>query len=163
MTKREIIAKIDHLKALGILTERFFNAGGKGGQHQNRTSNAVELVGRCNVKVGDGTPFEIEVRATSATERSQLSNRVKACGVLMSRLKARIDELQKDDRIGTAGFGGGRHIRTYNAARGVVKDHISGEERPYREVMAGSRAFGELIDARRVKIRQGLDKEKGAN
>lgn len=55
-----------------------FRAGGKGGQHQNRTESGVRLV---HLPTG--------VRATSRNERSQHRNKVLALGRLRRKLEKR--------------------------------------------------------------------------
>lgn len=79
------------LAELGIkpedLVERFIRAQGKGGQHVNKTSTAVQL---SHAQSG------LEVRAEG--ERSQLRNRIRAREILIEKIKEKIEKDANDAR-----------------------------------------------------------------
>lgn len=111
---------------------RPFNSGGKGGQHSNKTLNAME----CSVVLPDGRT----IKATSTCFRSQHQNRKAAQKVLLSRIREALKPERERPDIS-------ERVRTYHAVDNRVVDHASGERRSYREVLEGD-AFGDLIDAR---------------
>jgi len=115
---------------------RPYNSGGKGGQHSNRTLNAIEA----SVTLPDGR----SIRATSSTFKCQHRNKKMAQKILA----ARIVDAMKPERVRPDTT---ERIRTYNACRNDVVDHASGEHRSYKDVMDGD-AFAELVEARRKVI-----------
>ena len=116
---------------------RPFNSGGKGGQHGNRSLNAME----CTVKLPDGRI----IKAVSTTSKCQHTNRKRAQKVLAARV---ISALQ---RVRERGFAAIERVRTYHAVDNRVTDHASGLKRSYRDVMDGD-GFGELVKARREAL-----------
>jgi protein subunit release factor A len=127
------------------ITYRPFNSGGKGGQHANKTMNAVE----CTVTLPDGRI----IRATSQTSKSQHMNKKLAEKVLASRVRVAYAPIK------TRGIGGLERTRTYNAMDDRVIDHASGLRRSYREVLKGGDAFADLVDARReaMELKKALE------
>ena len=113
---------------------RPFNSGGKGGQHSNKTLNAIEVT----ATLPDGRV----VQATSQTSKSQHRNKRLALQVLVGRIREAVA------RPKTRGRDDVGRIRTYHAVRNDVVDHASGVHRSYRDVVEGD-ALGDLIDARR--------------
>ncbi len=112
---------------------RPFNSGGKGGQHGNKTLNAIEAT----VRLPDGRL----IKATSQTSKSQHVNKKLA----QNTLACRVIEAMKPARERPFLT---ERVRTYHAVRNDVIDHASGEHRSYRDVVDG-KAFGELVAARR--------------
>ena len=107
-----------------------FRAGGKGGQHQNATDSGVRI-----------THIETGLSAVSREFKSQRQNK----GAAFRRLAALLVKhfSPKNDR---ARYGNKQTIRTYHAARGVVKDHASGFVQPYGHVV--EKDIGDMVDAR---------------
>lgn len=112
---------------------RPYNSGGKGGQHSNKTLNAIEAT----VILPDGRL----IKANSSTSKSQHINKKLAQKVLVSRVRAAVVPPRVRPDLS-------ERVRTYNACRDDVVDHASGEHRSYKSVMDGN-AFEELVNARR--------------
>lgn len=116
------------------ITHRPYNAGGPGGQHQNKTLSAMEV----SVTLPDGRV----IRAKSSTLRSQYANKRRAEKVLMARVRVALEPVHEDRRSA-------ERVRTYHAVDNRVVDHASGERRSYTSVMDGD-GFEQLVDARRA-------------
>jgi protein subunit release factor A len=112
---------------------RAFNSGGKGGQHGNRSMNAIQAW----VDLPDGR----RISATS-TMKSQHTSRKMARALLLTRVKAAFDK-QKPRVVG------GERVRTYHEADNRVTDHASGLVVPFRSL---DKRFGDLIRARHEKV-----------
>jgi len=112
---------------------RPYNSGGKGGQHSNKTLNAIEAT----VKLPDGRL----IKANSLCFKSQYQNKKAAEKVLLSRVREALKPIH--ERPDTS-----EQVRTYNKCRNEVIDHASGERRRYKDVMEGKDAFGDLVNAR---------------
>jgi len=120
-----------------LLSCRTYNSGGPGGQHQNRTENAVELIAEWNI---DDRPF---CAKASASLKSQHQSRAAALRVLVGKLHAEIARRRAAAQQGAAlvGFGGageGR-VRTYHEPDNRVVD-TSG----FRVDFAGTVGKGDL-------------------
>ena len=115
---------------------RPYNSGGKGGQHSNRSLNAVEV----SVTLPDGR----RIVASSGSHKSQFRNKAVAEKALLKKIHIAL--MPKVERRTTM-----ERVRTYHEPRNEVVDHASGERRAYVEVMDDD-AFGELVDARRKAI-----------
>lgn len=119
-----------------------FCAGGKGGQHQNKTETGIRIVHRPSGAVGE-----------SRETRSQLTNK-RAAFTRMAQSKkfqdwakqqAGVVEVQKNTR-GQSGYGA-RYLRTYDFMDRTVKDHDTGHTRfDIENVMNGS--IDSFIEAR---------------
>ncbi len=113
------------------LVERFVRGSGAGGQHKNKTSNAVALT---------HTPTGLSVRVDSG--RSQHFNRVAALELLRAKLAARARTRDQSTREATrrklAGSGmRGDKIRTIQVRNDVVVDHVRGTRMSYRRYARG--------------------------
>lgn len=115
------------------ITYRPFNSGGHGGQHSNKTLNAME----CKVTLPDGRV----IKASSTIHKCQHRNRKLAEKILLSRVRSAMKPARVRPDLS-------ERVRTYHAVDNRVVDHASGERRSYVEVMEG-RGFDELVDARR--------------
>lgn len=122
------------------ITYRAFNSGGKGGQHGNRSMNAIEA----SVELPDGTTL----RATSKTCKSQHANKKLAT----AQLAAKVREYYRDepDRGETAGFGAQGRIRTYHQPGDRVVDE-AGPTFTWNHTV-GKGDLSEVIDARRMEL-----------
>jgi len=98
---------------------RFYNSGGPGGQHSNRTENAVEV-----------THIPTGIKANGAL-KSQHRSRKAALKVLRSRLYAHYKALGAKERY-AAGF---ERVRTYHEPNDRVVDHRTGKTWSYRRTV----------------------------
>lgn len=138
---------VAQLRAAGILVSRRpFNSGGNGGQHGNRTFNAVELIAEWTV---DGRPLRV---SATAGLKSQHVSLAAALRILFSKRDAALRELARPDRGTTQGFGGAgqERVRTYHALDNRVVDS-SGVRASYRETV-GREDLSTLIDGRRERL-----------
>lgn len=97
-----------------------YRAGGKGGQHVNKTESAVRIL---HIPTG--------VMVAIQDERSQHKNRVKAMRILRAKLFEAAEQQKKKEadalRKGLIGTGDrGDRIRTYNFPQNRVTDHRVG-------------------------------------
>jgi peptide chain release factor 1 len=117
-----------------------FRSGGNGGQSVNTTDSAVRI-----------THLPTGTVVTCQDEKSQLKNKLKAMGVLRSRLLAvKMEEEQKqlsDQRLSQIGTGDrSEKIRTYNFPQDRITDHrIGRSEHGLPGYMTGS--IGGMIEA----------------
>jgi len=117
-----------------------FRSGGNGGQSVNTTDSAVRIT-----HIPTGTVV------TCQDEKSQLKNKLKAMGVLRSRLlAAKLEEEQKqlsDQRLSQIGTGDrSEKIRTYNFPQDRITDHrIGRSEHGLPGYMTGN--IGGMIEA----------------
>lgn len=109
---------------------RRYNSGGKGGQHQNRSENAVEAW----VEI-DG------VRISARSElKSQHRNKKLASALLLCRVRDHLS-LGNRERFSAPQ----ERVRTYHEPDNRVIDHASGLTVPYKSL---AKEFPALIDAR---------------
>ncbi len=117
-----------------------FRSGGNGGQSVNTTDSAVRI-----------THLPTGTVVTCQDEKSQLKNKLKAMGVLRSRLlAAKLEAEQKelsDQRLSQIGTGDrSEKIRTYNFPQDRITDHrIGRSEHGLPGYMTGS--IGNMIEA----------------
>jgi peptide chain release factor 1 len=121
-----------------------YRSGGNGGQSVNTTDSAVRI-----------THLPSGLVVTCQDEKSQLKNKLKAMGVLRSRLLAqKLENEQRDNRearlsqIGTGDRS--EKIRTYNFPQDRVTDHRIGRtQHGLPGFMIG--AIGDMIEALRTE------------
>ena len=115
---------------------RPFNSGGKGGQHSNKTLNAIEA----SVVLPDGR----KIKAQSTVYKCQHRNKKEAQKELVRRVRQAlaVPRVRPDTS---------ERVRTYHACRNEVLDHASGVKRRYDDVLSGD-AFADLVDARREAL-----------
>jgi len=118
------------------ISYRPFNSGGKGGQHSNKTLNAIEAT----VTLPDGRVL----RASSTRHKDQHRNKKAATEALVERVRAALKPQR--DRPDLS-----ERVRTYHQGRNEVVDHASGARRRYDDVLEGD-GFAALVDARREAL-----------
>lgn len=112
--------------------------GGPGGQHRNRVHTGVRI-----------THKPTGLTASCFSEKSQLQNRKTAfrllCAQLVERFKPGVE--QREPATET--------VRTYHGPDNRVKDHLTGEQRSYRNVVElADEMFDELVDGRAGAARE---------
>lgn len=112
-----------------------FASGGPGGQHQNKTQSGVRIT---HLPTG----LFSECRETRNQGENKKRAWKKLCDQLIRHVKV---STNRKKEIST------ETIRTYHEPDNRVKDHASGEIKPYKEVVFGD-AYGSLIEARRKAI-----------
>lgn len=112
---------------------RPFNSGGKGGQHSNKTLNAME----CSVRMPCGTL----IKASATRSKHQHMNKKAAEQDLAKKVR---EFLKKDKVRGT----NNEVIRTYHKVRNEVIDHKSRHRISYEQAVKKD-GFASLVDARR--------------
>ena len=96
-----------------------FRSGGKGGQHQNKTDSGVRI-----------THFDTGLSAESRSSRSQPKNRKTAFRKLAKLLVKHVLKQEQREKVIS-----NEVIRTYNAVDNRVKDHASGLQMSWKEVV----------------------------
>lgn len=121
---------------------RFYNSGGPGGQHRNRSASDVEMRLKPEAAAEIGIPA---VKAT-ASGRSQSRNLATARRVLRSRIAAEVKRLDAKGRFAA----GNDRVRNYHEPDNRVTDS-SGLRWPWRET-AGKGDLAPCIDGRRDAV-----------
>lgn len=108
-----------------------FRAGGKGGQKQNKTDSGVRI-----------THTDTRLSAESRSSRSQPENRKIAFRKLAKLLVDNVLKKEQREKVIS-----NEVIRTYNAVDNRVKDHMSGLQMSWKEVVEKPN-LGPMIEAR---------------
>lgn len=109
---------------------RAFNSGGKGGQHGNRSLNAIEV-----------THLPTGIQAT-ASAKSQHRNRATALQILKGRLLAHYQAEAAKERQRPSM----ERVRTYHEPEDRVVDHRTGQRWSYRGTVGRGR-IGGIVEA----------------
>ncbi len=136
-TSTVTVSVLPEERAVGVelderdLDWRVCRSGGKGGQHVNKTSSAVQLT---------HGPSGIQVRVESS--RSQHANRQTARALLSSKLLSQARDDRRQDRNDTrrAQVGSGMRAdkrRTIAIQRDSVVDHVTGRQLSWRSYRRG--------------------------
>lgn len=119
---------------------RAYNSGGKGGQHNNKTMNAIEA----SVVLPDGR--KISARSEM---KSQHQSKKYARAVLVGRVRQALEP--EAERGQTAGWGNAdQRVRTYHEPDDRVVD-TSGFQRSFKQTV-GKGEIGELLEERRRRV-----------
>lgn len=126
----------------GAFSYRAYNSGGPGGQHQNRTFNAIEakLSKEAAGKLG------IPVLSAVGTEKSQVQSRRLAVKRLKSRIVAAIKARDARDRYSA----GHERVRNYHEPDNRVTDS-TGLRWTWKSTV-GSKDLSDCIDGRRREM-----------
>jgi peptide chain release factor 1 len=106
-----------------------YRGTGPGGQHRNKTDSCVRI-----------THIATGLTARACTSRKQAQNKKTAFEKLAKLILAHVKEQHKTERYRSTVT-----VRTYHGADNRVKDHLSGLEQPYLEVLNNPT---EMIDSR---------------
>lgn len=113
-----------------------FRAGGKGGQHQNKTETGVRI-----------THIESGLSAECRETRSQAENKKRAFRKLVPLLVERYVDQENRDRYAA----GTDVIRSYHEPNDRVTDHDTGETFSFRFTV-GKGDLAPLIESRRAAL-----------
>ena len=127
------------------ITYRAFNSGGKGGQHGNRTMNAITA----SVALDDGRT----IQATSQSLKSQHANKRAATAILKQRVREALEGPPKE-RIRNA-----ETVRTYHEADNRVTDHRSQLKTPWKSI---DKDFARHVSERSAAFLMGKPYQRGA-
>jgi len=111
-----------------------FRAGGKGGQHQNKTDSGVRI-----------THIETGLSAECRDGRSQHDNKKKAFRKLAAKLVEYVKQVERQVDLERSN----EVVRTYHAVDNRVKDHATNKRSTYKAVVDGD-GLEEMITARRL-------------
>ena len=101
-----------------------FCAGGKGGQHQNKTETGVRVIHRASGAVGESR----ETRSQLTNKRAAFTRMARSLKFqLWVRRQAGVTDPDKPTRT-HRGYGA-RYLRTYDFMDRIVKDHDTGHIR----------------------------------
>ena len=116
-----------------------FRAGGKGGQHQNKTESGVRIT---DIKTG--------ISAESREHRHQPQNKSAAFNRLIDKL---IEHYQEEERQGKLSRlrAAREEVRVYKEAMSMAKDGVTGVQRDYQETLDG-----QLLDFIKARMLQDL-------
>jgi protein subunit release factor B len=114
-----------------------FRAGGKGGQHQNKTESGVRL-----------TDLKTGLSAESREHREQLQNKNAAFNKLINLLIEHYTKAELADKVARI-RAATEEIRVYKEAMHMVKDSATGHSADYRDTLNGKTLDG-FIKARRL-------------
>jgi peptide chain release factor 1 len=129
MSKRELLFQVRR-KDLRIDT---FKAGGRGGQHQNKTDSGVRI-----------THIETGISAECRDDRSQHRNRATAFRKLAKLLVAHYTQEEQRARFP----GSDKVVRTYHAPDDRIVDHDTGARYSYRQVIEKGKGIEVMIETR---------------
>ena len=145
MKLRQAREQVQRMVKAGVATCDFYNAGGNGGQHGNRTMSACRISGRYTI---NGEPVAIQACANMKSQGRSLAT---ALLVYKAKLKDAIAQIAKAERGMTAGFGSSNRVRTYHEHDNRVKDTSGAPTRTWSSTI-GKGSIGSLIEARRLAM-----------
>ena len=107
----------------------YMRGSGPGGQHRNKTESACRVT-----HIPTGISAYADERLQPVSRRKAMQELERRLAEAKSEAKASARKAKRDEAIKPQG-----NVRTYNFARGTVKDHRTGKVASIKEVMGKGR------------------------